>query len=740
MAMTHDYMDYLNDKVGISPANSQEELQAAQTIAGLMGQHDVEPSVEEFDASVLAGTIPAILSVAMFLGVLVAGFGMVPLTVVGLILALVPAVIAGLRLIGRDVPLSFGPSGRSQNVVAVHRATGPLVTKGNRTIVVVAHYDSPHENFLYSSPVAPYLPLVTKVARFCVFAVALCALLQLFVFIPEVGRKTVWVIGILASLPSLLLAVASIAERLAPCTLGANDNKASVAALLGVLENVRPSGLAPRERVAAVVEPAADEAPSLDGLEGAPEDELRASEVAEPEPSEPVEASEPTVVSAPVVEVVGVRRGEEVLRALGMLPEDCEIVYAIPDAAVPAAGEPVSASSTAVLSDVPAPVAPAESHEAAAGEKAPASKGSAATRDQLLSTGQFSIVMDDGARGVGPKDSSGLTNMDGALDLDATQPAPPVRPDAPADPEWGKSEFRPTLSNVARRASLFDLPDPSAAGVDPFGTDPHAVHVTAPHPGEDEPVASEPVAASAPEPVSTISSGVASVGKLGNRVLGFFDRFKKSPADAPAPGDSQPWLGADDEREDGDGPRGWRGGAATRNGLRLVGDDEAAPTEEELREAVLSLGDDALVSHDIWFVALGASSLDHAGMKAFLAAHRSEVRGCFVVNLDCVGAGDLTVLTHEGLENARRADRRLTRLLSDAATDLHVSLEKKRYDWASTDASPAMRASTRSVTLMGMGANGLPALTRTPDDVAGNVDGDQAAHVAEIVTEMIRRS
>ena len=36
MAMTHDYLDQLDQNVGIAPANSQEELQAAQTIADLM--------------------------------------------------------------------------------------------------------------------------------------------------------------------------------------------------------------------------------------------------------------------------------------------------------------------------------------------------------------------------------------------------------------------------------------------------------------------------------------------------------------------------------------------------------------------------------------------------------------------------------------------------------------------------------------------------------------------------------
>ena len=207
MAMTHDYLDYLNERVGIAPANSQEELQAAQTISELMAQHDVEPRLEEFSAPALAGVIPSVLSVAMFVGVLVSGLGVLPLTILGLLLALIPTALAVLRLLGREVSPSFGPSAQSQNVVAVHRATGPLVTKGNRAIVVVAHYDSPRENPLVSSPMAPYLPLVTKLSVPCSYVVAACAFLQLLGFIPDVARVVLWVVGILAALPALVLAV-----------------------------------------------------------------------------------------------------------------------------------------------------------------------------------------------------------------------------------------------------------------------------------------------------------------------------------------------------------------------------------------------------------------------------------------------------------------------------------------------------------------------------------------------------
>ena len=177
----------------------------------------------------------------------------------------------------------------------------------------------------------------------------------------------------------------------------------------------------------------------------------------------------------------------------------------------------------------------------------------------------------------------------------------------------------------------------------------------------------------------------------------------------------------------------------------MVDGDEDEPladatNEGELRDAVLSMSNDELISHDIWFVALGASSIDHAGMKAFLGKHRSSIRGAFLINLDCVGAGSLTALNREGLLNVRRADRRLLRLLSGTASDLHIPLMQKELAWGTTDATPAMRQSVRAITVVGMGENGMPALSKTADDSIENVDADQAASVAALVTEMIRRS
>ena len=769
MAMTHDYLDYLNQRVGIAPANSQEELQAAQTIAGLMSHHDVEPSIEEFDAPSLSGLAPAILSVLMFLGVLVSGLGVVVLAVVGLVLALIPTALAVLRLFGRAPSLSFGPAARSQNVVAVHRASGPLVAKGNRPIVVVAHYDTPRENFLYSTALAPYLPLVVKASTLCRYVVALCAFVQIMGFIPAPARLVLWIVGIVAALPGVLLAAGSIYERISPCTLGANDNKSAVASLLGVMENVRPSGLVPTPRTPETPQ----EVEEPDGLEEDDDGEGAGETV--------VVSEDAPVVQAEPVKPLGIRRGANVLRSLEILPDTCDIEYVehldgVEDGPVRA---PRAASvSLFDIDPLPEPdpeladevddgivvegaldgSAPEEDQEEdaedvsdPAGDTAslsPVSDDAGTTRESLLSNGRFSLVMDEGDRGVGPKDSSGLTMVDeGSFDSETPQAAP-ARPAAPDDPEWGKSSYRPQVSNVARRASLFDLPDPSLGESDPLG-DSDATRVSpsksrfgrpsAPaatpekQDSPDVPASSE---VSAPEPIetlaSTVSRGKGALSGLLSRIKGAF-ASKGADSEEDSAGD---WLGSSD---DSDGPV-WRGGAAVRGGLRFVEEDEAIPSEDEMVEEVLSVGDDALICHDIWFVALGGSSLDHAGMRAFLRQHRQEIRGSFIVNLDCVGAGELSVLTHEGVEGTRRADRRLGRILTSVAHDLHAELAQKSFDWTTTDAFPAMKASMRSVTIMGVNELGLPALSQTAEDVPENVSSDQAALVTELVTEAIRRA
>ena len=415
------------------------------------------------------------------------------------------------------------------------------------------------------------------------------------------------------------------------------------------------------------------------------------------------------------------------------------------------------------------------------------------------------------------------------------------RPRAVDDPDWGKSNYKPSNVTVGRRAMLLDLPDPAVISVDPLASpgdadssqvtqaiDPEAarrfeVLRRVPSPLDDPSGPMPAVQASESEepaaPVQADEQAQAAVQQLRpynkerGRSIGSRApkknakrkmRFgRKRPEQEQQVESMSDWLGLDedyDAKKDGrqigswdnfadDDKKGkWKGGATLRSGLRddedglddvefetdqlgvpnfdsldlqgdpmdeeqqqeeqQLDDEELEPqvievdpeTMEELREAVLRLGDDDLIAHDIWFVGLGASTLDHAGIKAFLREHRRDIRGSFLVNLDSVGAGKLTLLTREGTGDKKRSDRRMGRMITNIADALHIDLDHADYSWDETDATPAMQQRVRIGTLMGMSDDGVAAHSRTPFDEPEYLDDQQIANVADIVAELIRRA
>lgn len=1074
MSTTRDYLEFLSQKIDIAPVNSEEEYQAAETIESLMQEHGLETRLQDFEAPGAGKLGYQVLGIVMFLGVFLAGLLGTGASALGILLVLASFVIYLLYFLGIfDLLGGIGPKVHSQNVIGVHRGTGPNVVKGTRPIVIVAHYDTPRESLLYREPLARVQSILRKFSPQAICAAAVLGLLQAFGFIPAGARHILWILAVLAALPMLVVGVSALYERFAPCTEGSNDNKSGIAALLGVMSMVHPgddaatgfaeqrdrrdreaaerarieaerraaeeaaaaqaaaeaaaaaeraeaeaAAAAEQERQAAAAqipeedvaaesegdeagyaeqpdseeqaepvfeeEPAAQEVSPSQGEASNPEDEyefayqdnvvvyndgpLTEEDLFEPSEPAPVEepASEPVaqpqtrMVTRELVEVErveGVRHGKEVLESLGILPDTCEVVYTEPRKVVRTVTEEVQVSEgpatepAPVFETIHAPLgqdqqmgeqfedagyeeyageeesrvsealssfgtkakgffgrakqavsdrveqlrerraaqaelreqeaAEQETSDAAAYEDAyedapyeeeadfgdqpyedeePAYEEQQAYDDQAYDSdgyvedegydaepleyglddasyaddtadvtatlpvendqeanqdsfgeGEAETIRDtvyevptpisvadddDGTLKFMPldqledgqevdstdKDTTGLDML--ATDetvVSSRQPDEVPQPKAPDDPEWGKSNFRPEVSTVARRAILFDLPDPmgSTAEEDPLADEPGDTARTSrskmvaadamrsrTKPGD---AASQRPAGAAsvgePLPIGTIHASApaeASQKTEKKRKRAFFGRKKNKKYKQHEQESMGEWLGVgddydaktggreigswdhfnDDEKNDKRGGNGsWKGGATQRSDLRVIeGAADDVRVQDDLREAVLRMGDDDLIAHDIWFVALGGSYADHAGMKAFLAENRRAVRGSFVVNLSCVGAGDLTILTSEGLVGTRRADRRMGRLLQHVADDLHISLGHAAHDWESTDATPAMQASMRAMTICGLTPEGAFALSQVPDDEPDAVDPAQTTATAQIVAEMIRRS
>lgn len=330
-------------------------------------------------------------------------------------------------------------------------------------------------------------------------------------------------------------------------------------------------------------------------------------------------------------------------------------------------------------------------------------------------------------------------------------PAPAPRPQrqlnipsldsVPASPAVPSTQIPPVTPTVranpmANRSSLFDLPDPSAKPVDPFSSIPAPVDM-------DQPVAAKPtftvidstdvVSPLPQQQFETIHAATPAPATPVKKRRGLFGRKKKEETSM------SDWLGVDEDfdakrsgRDIGswdnfEGDDGWKGGAAGEG------------SEDELRQAVTSLGDDELLGHDIWFVATGAAENDNAGMKAFLDEHRDKLRGVFIINLKCVGAGQLSMITTEGEHRTLKADRRITGLFSRVASDFHRPLASVEMPYVDTDAHAAMERSLRAMTLAGVEGSNF-ACAYTEQDHPINLNADNVNYAADLVTEVIRRS
>lgn len=440
MANTQNYINHLLQNTGITPACSEEERLAAEDIAQIFRNHGFDPEVQEFNAPAPSRLAFAVTGILAFAGALLMGIGG-GVGLIGTLLAIVGAVLYVLERTGRPVISRLGKTGVSQNVIAYHKASGPLASPRNRPVVVVAHYDSPRAELFAREPYAPYRALVAKslpVATIVPAAVAVLRILPL----PGALKVLLWIVAILASLVALANAANIIANRFVlPYTSGSVCNKSSVAAMLGVMDNVAPyqgenefpndipfdtyfgeqkrraeeMARAAAEYAAAqqqndygntieyeepsytedesgqplAAEPEQDEAPDeqIDGFEGAsadatligtiaPEaqDQAVQTEVATEEAPAAEPAEEPVVVEPVEPEpklyrnaAGNIRFGSDAIRALGMLPESCSLVYdegeepAFEPEPISEAQEPVSDAPDAAAEPVPdASAAPTE--------------------------------------------------------------------------------------------------------------------------------------------------------------------------------------------------------------------------------------------------------------------------------------------------------------------------------------------------------------------------------------------
>lgn len=219
--------------------------------------------------------------------------------------------------------------------------------------------------------------------------------------------------------------------------------------------------------------------------------------------------------------------------------------------------------------------------------------------------------------------------------------------------------------------------------------------------------------------------------------------------------DSTDWLGLDDgfdahsagkeigswdnfENTDGDDDGfSWKGGAA--GGDILDDYNFASESAARIRRKFSDTFEmSALDEKELWFVATGAFGVHGTGMKRFLEAYSQDLRDAFIINVECVGAGQLRWYTEEGAGRQRSAAVRLTSLARRVTRNLDIRAKAAHGKGVSTDATVALKEGFRAITITRLGKDGEPVNWRSMDDTLQGVDPALIEEAVHFVAGMVR--
>lgn len=162
---------------------------------------------------------------------------------------------------------------------------------------------------------------------------------------------------------------------------------------------------------------------------------------------------------------------------------------------------------------------------------------------------------------------------------------------------------------------------------------------------------------------------------------------------------------------------------------------EEAQIDHELEQIYRFRNPD--ISTEVWFVALGSELSSHSGMKAFLAEHASDLRGAIIVELEGLGAGDLSLVERGGTFRPYTTSSRMSRYLTKASRDSGVSVQKVSLPWSDSSTAYAVKHGVQGMHLVGIEGS-KPALASEADDVVDNVSEKKLKQASDFVVALLK--
>ena len=162
--------------------------------------------------------------------------------------------------------------------------------------------------------------------------------------------------------------------------------------------------------------------------------------------------------------------------------------------------------------------------------------------------------------------------------------------------------------------------------------------------------------------------------------------------------------------------------------------DAAAHADEIDQVYSFAAGD---INTEIWFVALGSQVDSNEGIRAFLSRHAAEMRGAVIVNLEALGAGEISYVEKEGAVLQSSSSSRMKRYLRRAGQSLGVSIKGASIEWKDGASSYALRHHMQGIGIVGMEGD-KPAGCGEAGDTVEAVDPALLSQNTDVVIELLK--
>jgi hypothetical protein len=145
-----------------------------------------------------------------------------------------------------------------------------------------------------------------------------------------------------------------------------------------------------------------------------------------------------------------------------------------------------------------------------------------------------------------------------------------------------------------------------------------------------------------------------------------------------------------------------------------------------------------LTQTELWAVALGATD-SGAGLADLLRRYPFDPQMTLFIGLESIGSGLLSYVTREGRLPQRSADPLLVRLVAETdAADPLINIEPRPYYSEPTLQYALHRSHYRSLTIIGLDADGSPAQRGSPTDTPDRIDAEMVDRAVRLIVGVVK--